>query len=418
LATRRWLRPFPVFMALYAAAIAAIVVTGGREFTVMGARISVRSPGNPLYGFYVLTLAWAALRVRRAGGMHAVAARLSQRHRILIATVALPIAAWFLIPSPNRFGTFFAFVVNRDTGHPLLSLATWLDYPRVFARDYSPAPWVGWLVLALALIPPPRSPRDRPARDPRVLIDLAMWVGLLATAAHHYHQPRFLFTVAPLIWLSAASHAVSWLDLALGARALPTALREAAWALALVGLLAWAALAAPPATAMIAARSRLSSPPALAAVLDRLLDLTERSQKVPWLLGYSNVLSPALVRWHGLLTHPALAERWLPGQPPGLAPGAGDHAIAARIEALRSSGRPVIAVLATRRFADDGEYRSETRADSVTAARLAADPRVVLESGALFERAGFRIAVYRFAARGKGTPARPDSSGSGAVARR
>ena len=389
LAPRRWLRPFPIFMALFAAVIAVIATTGGGVFTVAGVPVSARSPGNPLYGFYLIALAWAALRVRRAGGLRAVAQRLDERHRVLLATVALPIAVWFLIPAPNRFRVFFDFVVNRDTGHPLWSLATWLEYPRAFARDYSPAPALGWLVLALAAVPPGRRSRGR---DPRTLVYLAMWVGLITTAAHHYHQPRFLFTVAPLIWLAAASNAVSWLARALEMAPLP--LRRIAWGALLVGLLTWAALDAPPAAATIAGRRYLSSPAALAAVLDRLLDLSERSAKTPWLLGYANELSPALLRWQSLLTHPRLPERRLPGHAPAISPKADDQAIAARIERLRASGRPVVAALATWQFADHRDYREETRADSITAARLAADPRVA-KSEEVLNEAGFRISVYR-----------------------
>ena len=389
---RRWLAPFPVFMALYALAIAGIVVTGGGEFTIAGRHVSVRSPGNPLYGFYVLALVRAAISVRRAGGVRAVAARLSERHRILVATVALPIAAWFLIPSPSRFGTFFGFVVNRETAEPLFSLGRWLDYPRAFAHDYSPAPWVGWIVLALALVPPRRSPTRR---DPRTLVYLAMWVGLLATAVHHYHQPRFLFTVAPLLWLCAALNAVSWLDRALAA--VPRPAREAAWGAALMAPLAWPLLGPPAVEATAAARARLSSPPALAPVLERLLDLSAGSERPPMLLGYANVLSPALLRWQGLLTHPALPERRLPGYAPTVSPDAGAEAMAARIEAMRASGRPVLAALATRRFPDDAEYRAETRADSITAALLAGDPYAVAESDSVFEAAGFRVGAWRLA---------------------
>jgi hypothetical protein len=388
---RRWLTPFPAFMALYALAIAAITVTGGGEVTLAGQRISVRSPGNPLYGFYVIVLVRAAIAVRRNGGIRAVAARLSRRQRILIATVALPIAAWFLIPSPNRFGTFFGFVVNRETAQPLFSLARWLEYPRAFAHDYSPAAWVGWIVLGVALVPPRRP---WAARDPRLLVYVAMWAGLIATAAHHYHQPRFLFTVAPLVWLSAAMTAVSWFDGALGGT--PAGLRGLAWSASLAGLLAWAALGAPLASDTVAGRSYLSSPGALAAVVDRVLDLSEGAERTPWLLGYANELSPALLRWQALLTHPRLTERRLPGHPPALAPN-GSAALAARVEAMRASGRPVLVALGTGRWADRAGYRLETRADSLTAARLAADPRAIVTSDSVFAAAGFRVSAWRLA---------------------
>lgn len=384
-------KPFPLFMALHAFVIVAIAVTGGWVITIDSVRISMRSPGNPLYVFYLIALVRVAIGVRRAGGLRAVARRFSQRHRILFATVGLPIAAWFLIPSPSRFGTFFGFVVNRETAQPLLSLARWLDYPRAFAHDYSPAPWIGWIVLGIALIPPRRSPSHR---DPWLLVYLAMWVGLIATAAHHYHQPRFLITVAPLVWLSAAQNTVTGLDVLL--RATPSWLRGLAWSASLAGLPAWAFLGAPPAAATVAGRSYLSSPPALGAVVERVLDLSERAEQTPWLLGYANELSPALLRWQGLLTHPRLPERRLPAGLPAVADAASDAAIAARIETLAASGRPVIAALGTGRWAANAGDQKETAADRLTAARLAADPRAIVESDSVFEAAGFRLSTWRF----------------------
>jgi hypothetical protein len=55
----------------------------------------------------------------------------------------------------------------------------------------------------------------------------------------------------------------------------------------------------------------------------------------------------------------------------------------------------VFAALATRRFPDDEEYRAETRADQITAALLAADPRVTVESDSVFASAGFRVTAWR-----------------------
>ena len=68
---------------------------------------------------------------------------------------------------------------------------------------------------------------------------------------------------------------------------------------------------------------------------------------------------------------------------------------------MRASGRPVFAALATRRFPDDEEYRAETCADQITAALLAADPRVTVESDSVFASAGsgHRLAPRADAAR-------------------
>ncbi len=393
--SRRWLRPFPLFMLAYLVAILAILVTGGGVLERWGARISVRSAGNPAYGFYVIASLWAVALVRRAGGFGAVSRRLSSRHRILIATVVLPLAIWLLIPYPNRIRALVGFVVNRDSGQPLLSLETLLHYPRAFAHDYSPTPAVGWITLALALIPPWRR---HAGRDPGLLICLALWVGLLATAVHHYQQPRFLFTTALLVWLRAAESAIGLLDEAICRLGLPAWVRSPVWTAGLASLVAWAAIGAPPADATLAAHRTYYSAATLGPVLDRVLEHAGRADERPWLLGYSNILSPALLRWHGRLTRPALAAGRVPENPPALAPDATEEAIAGRIEMLRGSGRPVIAALAMHRFPGDGEYRAETRPDSTTAARLGADGRVRTESDDVLGSSGFWIATFRFQA--------------------
>lgn len=392
--SRAWRRPFPLLMLLLLLAIAAIQVTGGGVVGLAGARISARSPGNLLYAFLLLATGWVVLRVLRAGGFAAVGRRLAMRHRILAATVAAPLAIWFLIPVPNRVRTLVGFVVNRDSGQPLWSLDTLLYYPRAFVSDYSPAPLVGWTVLALALIPPLRR---TPGRDPVTLLRLALWIGLLATAFHPYRQPRFLFTVAPLVWLLGARGAVGLVDLALERLRMPAWLREPTWAMALIGLLAAAVVAAPPFEATLAAHRAFNTPAAIGPVVDRVLEQARRLDERAWLLGHWNGMSPALVRWQSLLAAPRLPEALLPQPAAWLPSGSPEGAIAGRIEDLRRSGRPVIVAVSDARFAGaTQEYREETWADRETLARLTADPRVRQEVEDRLPESGFRIATFRF----------------------
>ena len=394
LRSRRWLRPFPLIVGVWMLAIAAIQVTGGGVVELLGARISVRSPGNAAYGLLVVLVAWGLGRTLRAGG-RAAWGRLAGRHRILISTIVVPLVVWFLIPVPNRVRALVGFVVNRDSGLPPWSLDTLLFYPRAFATEYSPHPVVGWVVLALALVPPIRRAADR---DPGRLLYLALWVGLLVTAIHPYRQPRFLFTTVPIVWLLAARRAVGLADRLLGSRPVPAWLRELAWATALVATLGAAWLAAPAADATLARRRAFNTPAAIGPALDRVLGHAERLEQPAWLLGQWNGLSPALVRWHRLLTRPTLAEGRLPEQPGWLPAGSSETEILARLDRLRRSGRPVIAALAERPFAGEtAEYRMETWADRMTAARLAADPRVIREADELASDAAFRITTYRFA---------------------
>ncbi len=406
--SRAWLRPFPIIMLVSLLVIAGIQVTGGGVIELFGARISARSPGNPLYALFLVLLGWGVLRVRRAGGFSAVWQRLSPRHRILVATVALPLAIWFLFPYPNRVRTLVGFVVNRDSGQPLWSIDTLLYYPRVFVSDYSPAPLVGWVVLALAMLPPVRRASGRaPGRDPGTLIALAFWVGLIATALHPYRQPRFLFTVAPLVWLLGAKQAVALLDAVLSGRRMPGWIREPSWAIALVALLTAAVVAAPPFETTLAAHRAFNTPAAIGPVVDRVLAQARKSDSRPWLLGHWNGMSPALVRWHALLTDPGLAETRVPQPATWLPSGSPESTLVGRIEGLRLAGRPIIAAVSAAPFAGaTEEYWQETRVDRETFARLSADPRVRMEADETLPESGFRIATFRFID-STGTAARP-----------
>src|SRR5262249_25595151 len=158
-------------------------------------------------------------------------------------------------------------------------------------------------------------------------------------------QPRFLFTTALLVWLSAAQNAVRLLDLALARSSPPAWIREPTWAIGLVTLLAWAWAGAPPRGKTLADHVAFQSLPVFAPVLDRVIEHAGRTERRAVLLGYSNWMSPALVRWHALRTRPALGERRLPDAPAALPVTPTEAEIARRIETLRRSGRPVLVAL-------------------------------------------------------------------------
>lgn len=236
-----------------------------------------------------------------------------------------------------------------------------------------------------------------PGRDPVTLLTLAFWVGLIATAFHPYRQLRFLFTVAPLIWLLGAHRAVGLVDAALGGRRMPGLIREPAWAIALVALLTAALVAAPPFATTLAAHRAFNTPAAIGPVVDRVLEQARRSDSRPWLLGHWNGMSPALVRWHALLAEPALPKARLPQPAAWLSFGTPESTIVARIEDLRLARRPIIAAVSDVPFAETTEeYWQETRVDRETFARLSADPRVREEAEETQPQSGFRIATFRF----------------------
>src|SRR5262249_27399095 len=82
--------------------------------------------------------------------------------------------------------------------------------------------------------------------------------------------------------------------------------------------------------------------------------------------------------------------------PAGLPVPPTEAEIARRIETLRGSGRRVWVALPLTSFpGEPADYRQETRADSMTAARLASDPGVRVEREDRLP-SGFRVVTYGF----------------------
>ena len=151
---RWWLRPMPLLFAIGTVAITAILLSGGGEFAWLGQRVSVRSPGNLAYGLWLVGLVWLLIPRRGRESRRAwIWAHCPERARLLVQTIAVPLAVWFTLPYPNRVKEFFGFIANRDSGASPWSAEGLLYYPRAFVADYSPAPWVAWGVLGLALAP-------------------------------------------------------------------------------------------------------------------------------------------------------------------------------------------------------------------------------------------------------------------------
>jgi len=382
-----WRRPMPVFVALWTLALAAILVTGGFEFRLAGQRVSIHSAGNPGYALLVVVVAWLVVSVVRAPAAWRARWRaLAERQRVLLSTGAAPLLTWFLIPYPNRVKALASFVVNRASGPSPWSGEGLLYYPRAFASDYSPSAAVGWTVLLLALVPAARS--HSAAR----LVWLALVVGLVATAAHRYHDPRFLFTTALLVWLNAARAAVALVD-AVTMR-LPRLAREAAWVAALIAALV--AFRGPADARTRAARAAYRAPEALLPVFDAVLERAARDDEPAALLGYSYALSPGLLSWRAREMHPELALEALPRRAPWLPAGADEARVRARLEALVGRHDMILAALPEPGSpAATPAYRAEVWADSVSRVRLEGDARFKLEAELELPVAGFRVWAFR-----------------------
>jgi hypothetical protein len=400
-----WFRPAPLALALGALLVAAIVATGGGAFTLLGHVVSVRSPGNLAYAWWLGALAWLLVPRRiptRTGHAPArresraawVWARLPERPRILARTIAIPLAVWFTIPWPNRVREFFGFIANRDSGTPFWTASGIAFYPHALATDYASAPWLGGAALALALgallarRPPPAL---RLAR-------LACLVGLALTVVHRFRDSRFLFTVTPMLWLSAAASFVGLADAVLGR--LPTRARETIVIAGMAATLAGAWLATPAAGLVTERRLRYRTPTTIAPALDSLLAMTADAERATpanriALLGYSNVLSPGLLKWRARLASPDHPIERLPARVPTLGAGASESELRARLAWLDRGSDLVIAAVADSSASwAGGDYTREVWADRETAARLARDPGHWIPVRSLAV-AGFEICSYR-----------------------
>ena len=389
----RWLRPMPLIAALYALALIAIVVTGGASFDVFGRSVSVHSAGNPAYGLFVFLCVWFAVDVMRHRDHWRTRWRaLSVRRRVLLTTIAAPLALWFLMPWPNRVRAFVEFSLNRSSGPPPWTLEGLLFYPRALVNEYAPFTTAGILLLALALVPPRRN-ESAALR----LTWLAGIVGLIATMAHRYHDVRFLFTTLVPLALAASARAVAWFDTGLASRA--PRIAWAAWTALLVGFAAVPLVVSPRDAAVRIGHRAYRCPEALAPALDDVVRQSADTRRPPVLLGWCEAVSPALLAWRARVVLPAHAGYAPPRRLAWLPEGAPPAAIEARVVPLLARPGVVLALTFAPTSPIYAYLRSEVWADSVTAEQLARDHRVTRERDATLTESEFACVLPRENAR-------------------
>jgi type II secretory pathway component PulM len=405
-------RPIPLLLLAFLAFAVGLEVTGGFVFHWAGREVSVRSPGNAATAVYYVVVAWVGSRwLRHREHLEAAWKGVPARLRGLTPWVLIPIGAWFLVPPHLK--EFVRFLVPHSQGPPPWTLEGLLYYPRAFLTDYSPTPLVGLVVLLLALAPtPPAGQRVGgaramgAARDPRALLTLAMGLGLVATTLHSYHDPRFFFTTALLVWLRSAVVAEGWMEWAwVGLRQLahgaargsrPWRIPDGLWGLIVLPPLVWAAVATPALDRARAWRQGLHTPPRFAAVLDDLLADVERAGGGGVLFGYGNQLSPALLHWQATLRRAPIGRARLP-ELLWLPPGTSEGEARARTERLRTEHAPIFSALPeTPDAIVRPETREEVRSDSIMVERLANDPGVRRLSDRIVPGTGYRLRTFRF----------------------
>jgi hypothetical protein len=288
--SRAWRRPYPLFVAVYLAFLAAIQLTGGWELELGGKRVFLKTVGNPVYILVVLTLlrwlVWRRDLGRAALGLYR---RLGEPYRSFVKLVLLPIAVWMV--NPNNLRTFFLVMVNEAPTEKT-PLGEWLlFYPRVFVEHYVRQPWLAAAIVLAAAAPLLFWRRLAPAgRFLYVLLGL----GTALCVCHQNQSPRYIFPLVPLLFLLAAA-GVAW----------PLRRLAAAWRdrVVLVGVVA-AGIAfavvvrAFPTAALTTAFAGKATDPALAQVLGKICTDTAAGDSKATVLGFWDELNPSLVQWH------------------------------------------------------------------------------------------------------------------------
>jgi len=228
--------PLHIAAALAFAFAAVVVLTGGWEIHAGSRTISVRRPGNALtVGIVLLAARAIGLIWRHRERLRAV---VPARHRILFATVVVPLFLWFFVIHPSRFTHYVNWVMRSPPSIPRTELAHWTFYPEVVVTQGHLVPLVAAGVLALALA----SFLRREVPEKVRFLRLAVAVSALFVLAHHARQDRFILPMLPAVWLLASVTAATaqsglrrpWLRRGVGAAA--AVALGAAFALAAVAL--------------------------------------------------------------------------------------------------------------------------------------------------------------------------------------
>jgi len=274
-------------VALFGIGLLIVLVTGGFDVVILGKRISVHTIGNS--GYVVLYLLLARLSYLHYRGRidWTAVTSFDRRARPLLVWFVVPVTIWLASPYPNHIRDFTNLVINRPLGESTVGagLTTYLDALR---DTYFYSEWVLAAVVAAFAMACMRYSSQLASIQ---WLILAIPLQLMAIAVHQTRFPRFLLLTVVLVCLVSASEVGRWFS--------RPRLRVVSGLLAAVLLVA----------AVIAARGVVVEPRfrdiafenytdnnALGTALDTIrAELTAEDRLA--IVGQSNELSPALLRW-------------------------------------------------------------------------------------------------------------------------
>ena len=292
-AVRRWTQwalssPGAWLLAIYLVGLVIVLRTGGFDFHVAGTRVSVHTIGNSGHVVLYLLLArlWYLHRRGRIPWDRINAA--DPRVRPLLLWFAVPVTIWLASPYPNHIRDFFNLVVNRPLGESTIGggAAIYIDALR---NLYFFNQWLLALVVAVFAIAAIRY-RAQPALMRWLIV--AIPLQLAAIALHQTRFPRFLLLTVVLLCLAAATEVGGWCAGRRWTRIIGTAIAPCVLA---VGVLAARTVVTQDRFKAVAFENYTDSS-VIRAALDSIRSELKAEDRLA-IVGQSNELSPALLRW-------------------------------------------------------------------------------------------------------------------------
>jgi hypothetical protein len=312
---------------------------------------------------------------------------LAPAHRAFLLIVLLPVALW--LGTSYHLVSFFDFVVNRSSEAPLLSAWTFSYYPAEFVREFSPPPLLGVMLLLLCLPALWLARRLTPAQR---ILPLALACDVVLILAHRFKSTRFLFNIAPLVWLCAAltiAQTLQWLS-----RTWSEGARERVAAALAGGVLVVALITGFDPAAAEAKFDYWTLPGGTRRVLDAIAEANLGSRGT-LLLGSWNLLSTGLVEWDQSLLRPRALTSARPKNPLWYGVGLDAAPLARAIYSDRDIERVLVVTLRPGASAYREGYPEEMAWLPAVRESLERDVQWVRESDRTYSDTGYELEVFR-----------------------
>jgi hypothetical protein len=275
-------------VAAYGIGLLIVLATGGFDAHVLGKRISVHTIGNSGYAVVYLLLGrlWYLHHRGRIDWTHAIA--IDPLVRPLLTWFVLPVTIWLASPYPNHIRDFTNLVINRPVGESSVEagLTTYIDALRT---TYFYSVWVLIAVIAVFAFACVKY-REQPPVIQWLVV--AVPLQIFAIAIHQTRFPRFLLLTVVQLCFVASSEIGRWF---VGRRRLGVGANPVAAIVLVAGVFAARSVVAEPRFRDLAFEN-YTDDETLRAAFELIRSELNAEDRLA-IVGQSNELSPALLRW-------------------------------------------------------------------------------------------------------------------------